>query len=577
MTAGKRPLPRPWLWLATLVAAALALALGGVGPAAADEATPRTYEGTTYSADYPVPPTQAGNQSKLWFHADAWWALLVDPSGRTVRVHELMPDHTWRPTSAVVNSDVGDVGDALQDGDTVHVLTRSSDASLSYVRLSFDAAAREYQVAPPVLITTRGSNAEATIAEDAAGALWVGYATATNVVVTPSDDGGRTWGRSVLLASDPNGQVPETASLVAYDDRVGILWSDQATGSFEFASHRAGDDPTVWAREVARSGPGEAGNHISLVTVPGEPSDTLVAAVRTSHGTPGEPADAAAAQLEALIRVPGGQWSAVPISTVAEGLEAPVLQVDEATRTLHVFASRDGAIVTKAAPLDAISFEPGTGDVFVNGTGAKLSDPTVSKDPADARSGLVVLASDPASQAYRHAEMALSPSTPAVDPQDRTPPTPPTSVQARAVSPQSVVLSWDPANDGNRWSAAGTGVPVAGYIVSRNGVEVATVTATGFEDRARAAPDAIHATSIEYSVTAVDAAGNRSAAVTLVVELPGSGTSRTTVLVAIGLLVLAGLLTAGYLLYRHRVSRGARMPRSTEPSRDEPRARTPVP
>ena len=29
--------------------------------------------------------------------------------------------------------------------------------------------------------------------------------------------------------------------------RVGILWSDQTTGSFQFASHRTGDDPEVWS------------------------------------------------------------------------------------------------------------------------------------------------------------------------------------------------------------------------------------------------------------------------------------------------------------------------------------------
>ena len=109
-----------------LVALLAALATtGGLAPAAADEgAVPRTYQGGVYSRSYPVPPTQGENQSKLWFHADAWWALLVEPTGRSLRVFELMPDHTWRATSAVVNNDVGDVGDALLDGDTVHVLTR---------------------------------------------------------------------------------------------------------------------------------------------------------------------------------------------------------------------------------------------------------------------------------------------------------------------------------------------------------------------------------------------------------------------------------------------------------------------
>src|SRR4051794_4785255 len=113
----------PRMLLVALLAAALPMA--GPSPATADQgALPRTYDGPAYSSTYTEPPTEGESQSKLWFLADAWWALLVEPSGKSVRVYELMPDHTWRPTSAVVNTDAGDVGDALRDGDTVHVITR---------------------------------------------------------------------------------------------------------------------------------------------------------------------------------------------------------------------------------------------------------------------------------------------------------------------------------------------------------------------------------------------------------------------------------------------------------------------
>jgi hypothetical protein len=568
----RRP-PAFGLWLLAPIAAALAM--GGLTPATADQGTsPQTFDGPAYSAAYPQPPTGAENQSKLWFHADAWWALLVEPTGRSLRVFELMPDHSWRPTSAVVNADVGDVGDALRDGDTVHVLTRSSDASLFYVRLSFDAAARDYRAAPAALVTTRRSSTPATIAKDTAGALWVGYANATNVVVTHSEDGGLTWGRVVTLAATVTAATPEVGELVAYDDRVGMLWSDQSTGSFRFASHRAGDDPALWAHEVAVAGPAQADNHVSLARIPGEAGDTLVAVVKTAHGD--AMGDPAAGLVELLVRAPGGQWSTVPVSAIADRLDDPVLQVDLATRKLHVFATHNLSIVRKTSPLDTIGFTPGIGQIFVNGTGHRLSDPTVTKEPVDARSGLVVLASDTNSLTYRHAELSLSPSTPVADPQDRTPPTAPPGLQARALSPESAVLTWEAANDGERWVPGGTGVPVAGYVVSRNGVEVATVTSTIFEDRARAAPEATDATSIEYSVVAVDASGNRSVPTTLVVELPGSEQPRPLVIGAIGLLVLAGVVTAGHFLYRLAVARGARLPRSPQPTRGEARTRTPV-
>lgn len=550
-----------------------ALVVGGVTPATADPAaSPQTYHGAGYSRDYTTPPTSSENQSKLWFHADAWWALVVEPAGRTVRVHELMPDHTWRPTSAVIQADAGDVGDALRDGDAVHVVTRAADASLLYVHLTFDPAARDYRVAAPVLVTTRNSTSPPTIVKDAAGALWVGYANATNVVVTRSVDDGFTWGRVTTLSTEGPGGTAEVGALVAYDDRVGMLWSDQSTGSFRFASARAGEDPPVWAHEVAVAAPFAADNHVSVGRIPGEAGDTLVAAVKTAHGD--QTGDPAAGMINLLVRAPGGQWSEVLVSTVENGLNDPIVQVDLASRSVHVFASYRGSIVRKSSPMDAIAFERGTGSTFVNGTGSQLGNPTGTKDPVDARSGLVILASDWHSTTYRHAELSLGP--PPADAGDQVPPTSPPAVQAQVLSPGSVALSWGPATDGNRWVPGGTGVPVAGYIVSRDGVEVATVTATGLRDEVPGTPEAAGPRSVEYAVTSVDASGNRSAPASLTVELPAAQQSGPLVLVAAGLLVLACVLAGGYLVYRWRVARGARLPHDARPAREEEVTRVPV-
>jgi LPXTG-motif cell wall-anchored protein len=239
-----------------------------------------------------------------------------------------------------------------------------------------------------------------------------------------------------------------------------------------------------------------------------------------------------------------------------------------------VFARHGLNIIRKTSPLDQIGFEPGIGTIFVNGAGQQLGNPTGAKDPVDVRSGLVILASDTHAWSYRHAEMSLGP--PVADPADQVPPTPPPSMQAQVLSPETVALSWAPASDGDRWVPGGTGVPVSEYVVSRNGVEVATVTSTGMQDQVRAAADAAEPTVIEYSVTAVDASGNRSPAATLTVELPATDQSRTLVLVAIGLLGLAGVLVAGYLLYRRAVARGTRLPYTPQPSREDTRPRTPV-
>jgi hypothetical protein len=297
-----------------------------------------------------------------------------------------------------------------------------------------------------------------------------------------------------------------------------------------------------------------------------------VAVVKTAHGDLlGDPA---AGMINLLVRAPGGQWSTVLVSTVEDGLNDPILQVDLPTRSLHVFASHRGSIVRKTSSLDRIGFAPGTGTTFVNGTGHQLSNPTGTKDPLDARSGLVLLASDWHSLTYRHAELSLGP--PVADPGDQVAPTAPATVQAQVLSPESVVLSWKAAHDGDRWVPGGRGVPVTGYLVSRDGVEVAAVESTGWEDRALATPEGTGPTAVEYSVTAVDASGNRSVPTTLIVERPVVEQSRALVPVAIGLLALAGVLTAGYLLYRWGVARGTRLPYTPHPSPEEPRRPTMV-
>jgi hypothetical protein len=82
---------------------------------------------------------------------------------------------------------------------------------------------------------------------------------------------------------------------------------------------------------------------------------------------------------------------------------------------------------------------------------------------------------------------------------DTSPPTAPTALAATAVSATRVDLAWQGSTDN---------VAVTGYTVSRGGVAVATVpaSATVYSDTG-VAP----ATSYSYVVTAVDAAGNRSA------------------------------------------------------------------
>src|SRR5713226_2382905 len=79
---------------------------------------------------------------------------------------------------------------------------------------------------------------------------------------------------------------------------------------------------------------------------------------------------------------------------------------------------------------------------------------------------------------------------------DTTPPTTPTGLTAAAAGSTGANLSWSASTDN---------VGVTGYIVRRNGVQVATPATTSFADTGLSA-----ATTYSYTVAARDAAGNLS-------------------------------------------------------------------
>jgi chitodextrinase len=80
---------------------------------------------------------------------------------------------------------------------------------------------------------------------------------------------------------------------------------------------------------------------------------------------------------------------------------------------------------------------------------------------------------------------------------DTTAPTVPEGLAATAVSSSAISLSWSPATDA---------VGVQGYKVYRGGVEIASVAGTTFSDSGLSP-----STTYSYTVSAYDAAGNRSA------------------------------------------------------------------
>jgi hypothetical protein len=473
--------------------------LAALPAAAGQAAVPTTFQDFTYGSSVTTNPTADKPQSKLWFQDNAWWSLMLSPSDNLVHIFELHADHTWRDTGTVVDSRSASTGDALWDADTnkLYVASRSASAPAKLVRLTYNPATRGYSVDPgfPVSISPGGSES-ITIAKDSTGKLWATYTRQNQVWITHSTTSDSTWGTPFKPPGvDTSITSDDISSVVTMRGKIGVMWSDQLSQSFRFMTHVDGAPDTAdgWgALEKPLAGTRLADDHINIKAIVADDDGRLYATIKTSLGD--DPSDPSTGALVALVvRTSAGSWSSYTIGTVADNHTRPMLLLDETNRQIYVFATwpvGGGSIYYKTSPMSDISFAPGRGTKFITWSGARINDASSTKQPVNARSGIVVMGSDMYAFRYYHSELSLgSP--------DTRPPSVPTGLAATAASPTRVNLSWSAATDD---------VGVARYTVYRDGTSLGTTTSTSFSDTA-AAP----ATTYSYTVDAVDAAGNRSA------------------------------------------------------------------
>lgn len=476
-----------------LAAIAQTLALGATARAA--EAAPVTYQGQSYTSATSN-PTGDKPQSKLWYQDGAWWALMLSPNDASVHIYELMVDHTWRDTGTVVDTRSDSTGDALWNGTFLYVASRQASSPLRVSRFSYDTNTRTWAPSSgfPVSVGTGGSES-ATIAQDTTGTLWVTYTQGKKVLVARTTTDDRIWTApfspnvpDVSISSD------DISAVISFDGKVGVLWSDQSSQRFGFAIHADGAPDSQWTSETALSGALLVDDHINLKSLAADTQGRIFAAIKMSQDASGVPT---ATNVAVLTRSGSGSWSLHPVATVADDLTRPIIMIDETNSELYLFATTSvggGAINYKKASLSDLAFPPGPGQPFVSWPNRFLNNASGSKQPVNAGTGLVVLASDPSVRRYFHAELAIQAPAP---PPDVSPPTVPTGVRVAAVSSSQVDVSWSASEDN---------VSVAGYRVRRDETTIASPTDLSFSDTT-VAPQTRYA----YSVSAVDVAGNQSA------------------------------------------------------------------
>ena len=450
-----------WQVRSAVTCVAVVLAVLVVPARAAQAATPVVYQGHVYSSGATAASADKP-QSKLWHNAGSWWALMVNAAG-TVNIFELQADHRWRDTGTVVDERTTSTGDALWSGGTLYVASRTlgSSGAVRVNRFSYNAASRSYTSGGAPFSFGGGGTESATIDRDSTGALWVTFTRGSKVWVSRTTDAAQTaWTAPFLISgADTAVSSDDISAVVAFDGKIGVLWSDQASDAIRFAYHVDGAADSSWIVETPLSGTGLADDHVNIKSLQGDDQGRLYAAVKISLTASTDP------NLMVLTRTANGAWSATATATVADKLTRPQVVLDKTNRVLHVLQSTEGggSIFHKSSPLsDRPSFPPGKGAPFITWSGAKINDVSTSKHPVTSTTGLVAIASDQFAKRYYHAELALAPAGSTPPPaSDTTPPPAPTLTPGSGTytSTQSVALASEPGAVIRYTVGQGTTVP----------------------------------------------------------------------------------------------------------------------
>lgn len=411
------PVRGPWV-LATLIV--LTLVLPGVQAATRVTAGYRDF---AYGRSGLAAPTAEKPESKLWYTPDGvWWGSLYHPSTQAYHIYRFdprTPGAGWSDTGTVLDQRNTSKADALWDGTHLHLVSHLTNGEVNspiqvptapkyYYRFRYDSSRRNWisELRDVPITAADGSSETLVLDRDSTGRLWVTWVENGVVKLSTSASGDAgSWQTFALPVADAdNLSADDIATLVAYQGRVGVMWSNQTTRAFLFAAHHDGAPTTSWERVVAYTQPtgGAADDHINL-KVQADANGRLFAVVKTELGT-GNP-DILVLECLSGSCLQTHQWQPFvvypSVSPQSNEHTRPILLVDATYNRLHVFTVQPtggGAVYRSSAPIGA----PFGGDVaaYIQDSGATLNDPTTTKQPVTERSDLVVLASDTANRVY---------------------------------------------------------------------------------------------------------------------------------------------------------------------------------
>jgi hypothetical protein len=380
-------------------------------------------------------PTGEKPQSKLWFNGGRWWASMLHSDSKYYIFY--LNGSTWVKTATALDDRLPTQADVLWDAASNHLYVASGaggdpsgvDLPARLYRYTYHAGALPdlaYTLDAGFPVTIRNGGAETIVIEkDTTGKLWITYTQGSKVWVNHSGanpaavDSDLSWNLTpaafTVAGTNTSVAVDDISSLIAYDGKIGVFWSNQNDTTFYFAYHVDGAADSSWTGGAAWSQKDIADDHINLKSLHTTGGGDVFAVVKTSIQTNG----AGQPRIVVLHRKPNGSWDTPAIVwDETTGSTRPVLMVDSVNHRLYVFATTTttGGLIAYKRSSDysagPVSFTEAQVP-FIQITTPNLNqmnNPTSTKQNIDGTGGLnsiVVLATDDTARYYAHNLLAL--------------------------------------------------------------------------------------------------------------------------------------------------------------------------
>ena len=332
--------------------------------------------------------TDTKPQSKVWFNDQLWWGVFLD--GTDSYFYKLDGSTAAKQTfpDALINPKNSGRADTLWNGEYLFVLIWHS-TSPQFYKYSYSSTNKSYAIVPgfPVNLNLDTGSETAVLTQDSRGKVWIAYAAGTKIraIWTTSADHS-TWDfEGITLHEGVNSD--DVASIVSFDDNVGVMWSNQNEGDFGFRLHRDSDPETFWfPLELVSSDEGIADDHINLATTQ---RGVVLAATKSLIGS----------DINLFVRT-NSSWQGPFL--ISKHATRPAIVYDNENSEIYILytdtENQPYKIVYKKSNLTELIFSDAI--TLLEVPGVNISDITSTKKTVDFNTGLLAIAKGSDSMAY---------------------------------------------------------------------------------------------------------------------------------------------------------------------------------